>query len=179
MINVDPRMTATSDIADMHLRIRPDGDAALFNGLLAHLVANGHVDADYVAAHVNGFDAAVAEAQASTPSDSGLAASELEAFYRLWAGTDKVMTLYSQGVNQSVCGSDKVNSILNCHLATGRIGKEGCGPFSLTGQPNAMGGREVGGLANMLANHLDIENADHRDAVQGFWESPPSAHRPV
>ena len=172
VINVDPRMTATSDIADMHLRIRPDGDAALFNGLLTHLVAHGHVDADYVAAHVNGFDAAVAEAQASTPTDSGLTASELEAFYRLWAGTDKVMTLYSQGVNQSVCGSDKVNSILNCHLATGRIGKAGCGPFSLTGQPNAMGGREVGGLANMLANHLDIENADHRDAVQGFWESP-------
>ena len=90
----------------------------------------------------------------------------------MWAGTEKVVTVYSQGVNQSTSGTDKVNAIINCHLATGRIGKPGIGPFSATGQPNAMGGREVGGLANMLAAHLDIENADHRDALQAAWNSP-------
>lgn len=172
VINIDPRRTATSDIADMHLSVRPDGDAALFNGLLAHLVAEGAVDAAYVSAHVDGFDAAVAAAQASDPADSGLDGAEIAAFYHLWTGTQKVVTVYSQGVNQSARGTDKVNAIINCHLATGRIGREGMGPFSVTGQPNAMGGREVGGLVNMLACHLDIENADHRAAVQQAWQSP-------
>ncbi|MCK0119025.1 nitrate reductase [Loktanella sp. F6476L] len=172
VINIDPRKTATSDLADTHLRIAPDGDVALFNGLLSHIAATDAVDQDYVDAHVNGFDAAIAAARDTNVADTGLTDIELQDFYALWAGTEKVMTLYSQGVNQSASGSDKVNAILNCHLATGRIGKVGAGPFSLTGQPNAMGGREVGGLANMLANHLEIENADHRDAVQSFWESP-------
>jgi assimilatory nitrate reductase catalytic subunit len=89
-----------------------------------------------------------------------------------------VVTVYSQGVNQSASGTDKVNAIINCHLATGRIGRPGMGPFSVTGQPNAMGGREVGGLANMLANHLDIENAAHRNAVQTFWNSPTICTKP-
>jgi len=172
VVNVDPRRTATSELADMHLSVAPDGDVALFNGLLAHLVAAGKVDEGYVAQHVNGFEAAVGTAQASDLAQTGLPQAEMQAFYALWAGTQKVVTVYSQGVNQSSCGTDKVNAILNCHLATGRIGKPGCGPFSVTGQPNAMGGREVGGLANMLANHLDIENADHRASVQGFWDSP-------
>ena len=88
------------------------------------------------------------------------------------------MTIYSQGVNQSTSGTDKVNAILNCHLATGRIGKPGMGPFSVTGQPNAMGGREVGGMPNMLACHLDLENADHRDAVRGFWNAPAMPDAP-
>ncbi len=172
VINVDPRETATTEISDEHLKIAADGDAALFNGLLSYLVDNGHVDDDYVNQHVTGFDAAVAEAKQSDPLKSGVSQDELDRFYANWAGTKKVLTIYSQGVNQSVVGTDKVNSIINCHLATGRIGREGMGPFSVTGQPNAMGGREVGGLANMLANHLDIENADHRAAVQGAWNSP-------
>jgi assimilatory nitrate reductase catalytic subunit len=86
--------------------------------------------------------------------------------------TEKVVSVFSQGVNQSSSGSDKVNAILNCHLATGRIGKPGSGPFSVTGQPNAMGGREVGGLANMLACHMELENPDHRQAVRAFWQAP-------
>ncbi|WP_298260978.1 nitrate reductase [uncultured Litoreibacter sp.] len=172
VVNVDPRKTATSAIADHHLRILPDGDIPLFNGLLAHLVATGKTDADFLQAHVSGSPEAIAQANLSDPLQSGLSASELAHFYQLWAETKKVVTVYSQGVNQSGCGTDKVNSILNCHLATGRIGQRGCGPFSVTGQPNAMGGREVGGLANMLANHLDIENAEHRDCVQKFWASP-------
>jgi assimilatory nitrate reductase catalytic subunit len=172
VVNIDPRRTATSDLADTHLRITPDGDVALFNGLLAHLADGGALDLAYVQDHVTGCHAAVSAARASDPRDTGLSDAELHDFYALWAGTPRVVTVFSQGVNQSTSGTDKVNAILNCHLATGRIGTPGCGPFSVTGQPNAMGGREVGGLSNMLANHLDIENPDHRAAVQGFWNSP-------
>lgn len=178
VVNIDPRKTATTDLADLHLSIAPDGDIALFNGLLCHLVDAGVTDGDYIAAHVNGFDAALDSARTSDPASTGLAPEDLATFYHLWAGTQKVVTVYSQGVNQSACGTDKVNAILNCHLATGRIGTPGAGPFSVTGQPNAMGGREVGGLANMLANHLDIENPDHREAVQSFWNSPTICTKP-
>ncbi|MPQ93335.1 nitrate reductase [Thioclava sp. JE_KL1] len=178
VVVVDPRRTATCDIADLHLAVAPGADAVLFNALLAEIAAQGAVDRDYVAAHVSGFDDALAAAQASDPSATGLGAADLAEFTRLWIGSEKVVTIYSQGVNQSSSGTDKVNAILNCHLATGRIGKPGAGPFSVTGQPNAMGGREVGGLANMLACHLDIENAEHRDAVQGFWASPTMAPGP-
>tara|TARA_R110002049_G_scaffold125439_2_gene281099 strand:- start:2699 stop:5269 length:2571 start_codon:yes stop_codon:yes gene_type:complete len=178
VVNIDPRRTATTDLADIHLQVAPDGDVALFNGLLAYLADTGKLDSTYTQNHVNGLDAAIATARACDPADSGLDAQELADFFSLWAKTSKVVTAYSQGVNQSVCGTDKVNAILNCHLATGRIGKPGMGPFSLTGQPNAMGGREVGGLANMLANHLEIDNAAHRDAVRDFWQSPAICTKP-
>ena len=177
IVNIDPRRTATSDLADVHLSIAPDGDVALFNGLLAHLAQAGLVDADYTAAHVNGLEDAIAAAKETPLAATGLSPDDLAQFFRLWAGTDKVVTVYSQGVNQSQSGTDKVNAILNCHLATGRIGNAGAGPFSVTGQPNAMGGREVGGLANMLANHLEIDNPDHRAAVQSFWNSPQISPR--
>ena len=178
VVNIDPRRTATSDLADLHLGVAPDGDVALFNGLLAHLAATDAIDLGFVQDHVNGCLDAVTEARRTDLSVTGLNTQQLEEFYSLWAGTEKVVTVYSQGVNQSSIGTDKVNAILNCHLATGRIGKPGMGPFSVTGQPNAMGGREVGGLANMLANHLDIENEDHRAAVQAFWQSPTICTRP-
>ncbi len=172
IVNIDPRRTATTDLADMHLQITPDGDVALFNGLLAHLADAQKLDEAYVRDHVNGVNASIAAARASDSTTSGLTPQEHVAFFDLWAKTENVVTIYSQGVNQSSCGTDKVNAILNCHLATGRIGKPGMGPFSVTGQPNAMGGREVGGLANMLTNHLELANADHRAAVQAFWKSP-------
>lgn len=178
VVNIDPRKTATSGLADLHLSVAPDGDIAVFNGLLCHLADTGAVNHTYVADHVNGFGAALAAARASDPKTSGVNDADLAAFYQLWADTKKVVTVYSQGVNQSACGTDKVNAIINCHLATGRIGQPGMGPFSVTGQPNAMGGREVGGLANMLANHLDIENPDHRGAVQNFWNSPTISTKP-
>ena len=178
VVNIDPRRTATTDLADLHLQIAPDGDVALFNGLLAYLVEVGAVDQTFLQRHVNGSDDSVAAARVSNSADSGLEPQSIAKFYQMWAGTQKVVTLYSQGVNQSVCGTDKVNAILNCHLATGRIGKPGMGPFSVTGQPNAMGGREVGGLANMLANHLEIGDVTHRDAVQDFWESPTICTQP-
>lgn len=178
VVNIDPRLTATSDLADVHLRIAPDGDVALFNALLAHLYDAGLCANDYVSSHVEGFVPTIAAARVTDTSMTGLSPAELAQFYALWGGAQKVVTIYSQGVNQSQSGTDKVNAIINCHLATGRIGTPGCGPFSVTGQPNAMGGREVGGLSNMLANHLDIANPDHRDAVQKFWQSPTICTQP-
>ncbi|MFT7596309.1 MAG: assimilatory nitrate reductase catalytic subunit [Paracoccaceae bacterium] len=172
VVTVDPRRTATANIADLHLGIAPGTDVALFNLVLRELANRGAVDDGFVRDHVNGFDAALAAAQACDADATGLADDDLNQFLDLWIGTDNVVTVFSQGVNQSTSGSDKVNAILNCHLATGRIGRPGMGPFSVTGQPNAMGGREVGGLANMLACHLDVTNPEHRAAVATFWDAP-------
>lgn len=172
VVNIDPRRTATTDLADLHLQIAPGSDVALFNHLLAQSVDRGIVADEFVTNHVNDFDAAVEAARLSDISATGLTEADLAAFAELWLSTEKTVTVFSQGVNQSTSGADKVNSILNCHLATGRIGRPGMGPLSATGQPNAMGGREVGGLANMLAAHLDIENYEHRQTVQSFWQSP-------
>jgi assimilatory nitrate reductase catalytic subunit len=177
VVVVDPRRTATCEIADLHLAIAPGGDIALFNALLSELEARGCADPAFLA-HVSGADAAFAAARQTDPAATGLSQEAREAFIDLWSDTEKVVTVYSQGVNQSSFGTDKVNAILNCHLATGRIGRPGMGPFSVTGQPNAMGGREVGGLANMLACHLEIENPDHRAAVQEFWQAPALPERP-
>ncbi|MEL6959897.1 MAG: molybdopterin-dependent oxidoreductase, partial [Pseudomonadota bacterium] len=171
VIVIDPRRTATCDGADLHLPIAPGGDVALFNRLLTAIHESGAIDEGYLA-HVNGFETALETASGDDANATGLSDAQIAEFCRLWIQTKKVVTVFSQGVNQSTSGSDKVNSIINCHLATGRIGKPGMGPFSVTGQPNAMGGREVGGLANMLACHLDLENADHRAAVRDFWQAP-------
>ncbi|PPJ48482.1 nitrate reductase [Rhizobium sp. KAs_5_22] len=181
VVVIDPRRTATSDIGDLHLSIRPDGDVALFSGLLAHLVNEGVIDQSYIASHTRGFAEAFAAADLSMADlieATGLPARQIRQFFELFARTTKVVTCYSQGVNQSSSGSDKVNAIINCHLATARIGRPGMGPFSLTGQPNAMGGREVGGLANMLAAHMTLENPDHRERVQRFWNAPRMADKP-
>jgi len=178
VVVVDPRRTATCDLADLHLALAPGSDAALFNAALVALADRGAVDTRYLADHVTGFDAALAEARASDPALTGLPAADLATFLDWFTAIEKTVTVYSQGINQSSSGTDKVNAILNCHLASGRIGRPGMGPFSVTGQPNAMGGREVGGLANMLACHLDIEDPAHRAAVQGFWASPAMAAKP-
>ena len=178
VVTVDPRRTATADSPTSTWRSRPDSDVALFNALLAAIAGRGAVDAGYVAAHVTGFDAALAAAAATDPGATGLDAADLAAFLDLWVGTEKVVTVFSQGVNQSASGTDKVNAIINCHLATGRIGRPGMGPFSVTGQPNAMGGREVGGLSNMLAAHLDLEDPAHRALVKEFWVAPALPEKP-
>lgn len=177
IVTVDPRRTATSQMSDIHLQITPDTDLQLFNGLLAYIAENGFVDEAYVANHVDGFASSVAAAE-SSDHNCGIPLDQLKAFYALWAENEKVVTIYSQGINQSTSGTDKVNAIVNCHLATGRIGREGMGPFSITGQPNAMGGREVGGLANTLASHLEFGNADHHRAVSDFWNAPALPHEP-
>ncbi|MCJ8310693.1 MAG: nitrate reductase, partial [Rhizobiaceae bacterium] len=176
VVLIDPRRTATADLADLHLPIAADGDTALFMGLLAHLYENGALNPEFIYKHTNGFAEALIEARgldmAAIETATGLSRADLARFYELFAATEKTATVYSQGVNQSVQGTDKVGAILNCHLATGRIGKPGMGPFSVTGQPNAMGGREVGGLANMLAAHMDIDNVFHRQTVSSFWNTP-------
>ncbi|WP_248322496.1 nitrate reductase [Caballeronia sp. Sq4a] len=181
IVVIDPRYTATCEMADLHLPLKPGSDVRLFNGLLAFLAAHGTTDAAFVDAHTDGYDAALSAAGAAdieqVARDCKVDAHDLLAFYRLFTRTERVVTVYSQGVNQSSAGTDKVNSIINCHLATGRIGKPGMGPFSFTGQPNAMGGREVGGLANTLAAHLELDSAMHRDTVQTFWSSPRMAAR--
>jgi assimilatory nitrate reductase catalytic subunit len=182
VVVIDPRRTMTAEIADLHLPIAADGDVALFTGLLAFLAKHGALDRDYVAAHTCGLDEALAAASAadlaSVARQTGLGEDQLARFFALFSQTRRTVTVYSQGVNQSSSGTDKVNAIINCHLATGRIGKPGMGPFSVTGQPNAMGGREVGGLANTLAAHMDIENPAHRDRVRRFWTAPNVAVRP-
>jgi assimilatory nitrate reductase catalytic subunit len=179
---IDPRRTMTADIADMHLPIRPDGDAAVFTGLLAHLAECGAIDGDFIRSHTTGFDQALTAAHRTgfdtLAEQAGIGHDQLMAFCALFAGTPRTVTVYSQGVNQSSVGTDKVNAIINCHLATGRIGRPGMGPFSVTGQPNAMGGREVGGLANMLAAHMDIEDETHRERVRRFWNALTLATRP-
>ncbi len=178
VVVVDPRRTATCDIADLHLPIRPGTDAFLFVGLLHYLSVTGCLDDDYIRAHTAGFSEAL-EAAAETDLESlgdtlGVASQTLETFFRWFADTEKTVTFYSQGINQSATGTDKCNAIINCHLATGRIGREGMGPFSITGQPNAMGGREVGGLANQLAAHMNFTPEDI-DRVGRFWEAPRMA----
>ena len=181
IVVIDPRRTATCELADLHLPLKPGTDVWLFNGLLAYLARIGAVDPAFVAAHTSGLDAALAAADL-TPEQVARACrlnlQDLMEFYEAFAATARVITGFSMGVNQSSAGTDKVNSIINCHLIGGRIGKPGAGPFSITGQPNAMGGREVGGLANMLAAHLELEQPAHRAAVQEFWQSPRMAHQP-
>jgi assimilatory nitrate reductase catalytic subunit len=186
VVVIDPRRTATCELADLHLPVKPGTDVWLFNGLLAYLARSGAgvIDSGFVAAHTHGFSAALATAEIDCADPYEVARicrldpEQLLGFYRDFAATAKTVTAFSQGVNQSSSGTDKVNSIINCHLLTGRIGQAGMGPFSLTGQPNAMGGREVGGMANMLAAHMELDNPAHRDTVQGFWNSPRIADKP-
>src|SRR6201991_726426 len=177
MIVIDPRRTDTAEDAELFLGLKPGTDTALFSGLLVHLADNGALDRDYIAQYTAGFDEALARARqiagsvAATALATGLTESDVAAFFQMFRETERVVTLYSQGVNQSAQGTDKVNAILNCHLATGRIGKAGASPFSLTGQPNAMGGREGGGLANQLAAHMGFTPPDI-DRVRRFWKAP-------
>ena len=177
IVVVDPRRTASCDSADLHLPLVIGSDVALFNHLLSEIDARGELDANF-SIYTNGLQDAIAAAQESKLEVTGLDEHDVSRFCDMWIGTKKVVTIFSQGVNQSTSGADKVSAIINCHLATGRIGNPGMGPLSVTGQPNAMGGREVGGLANMLACHLDLENADHRMAVKEFWQSPQMPEAP-
>jgi assimilatory nitrate reductase catalytic subunit len=177
MVVIDPRRTDTSGDADLFLGLKPGTDTALFSGLLVQLADTGALDKDYIARHTSGFEDALARARsiagsmAATALATGLSEQDVATFFQMFGNTPRVVTLYSQGVNQSAQGTDKVNAIINCHLATGRIGKPGASPFSLTGQPNAMGGREVGGLANQLAAHMGFTPPDI-DRVRRFWKAP-------
>ncbi|WP_348761135.1 nitrate reductase [uncultured Salinisphaera sp.] len=174
LVVIDPRRTATADGADLHLPVAPGADVALFNGLLAYLAEQG------VTTDLPGGDEAIAEAKqggdvAAVAEVCGVDAADLATFFKWFAATERTVTVFSQGVNQSSAGTDKVNAIINCHLLTDRIGKPGACPFSITGQPNAMGGREVGGLSSTLAAHMGFDRAD---TVQRFWEAPAIATEP-
>ena len=183
IITIDVRKTSTAENAGQHLSIASGQDSTLFSGLLVYLVDNGHLDHAYMARYTENFGASLAAARAIAPNiaetalRTRLSIDDVTRFFRKFAATERVVTLYSQGVNQSSQGTDKVNAIINCHLATGRIGKPGMGPFSLTGQPNAMGGREVGGLSNQLAAHMSFTAGD-LDRVTRFWKAPNMAQRP-
>jgi assimilatory nitrate reductase catalytic subunit len=184
LIVIDPRRTPSCDVADLHVPLRSGTDVAFFNGLLSWLSRHDIVDRAFVQLHTRGAGQALLSAD-NTAGDievvarlCGLETAVLQRCFEWFGCTERVVTLFSQGVNQSSAGTDKANAIINAHLLTGRIGRPGMGPFSITGQPNAMGGREVGGLANMLAAHMELDNAEHRDIVQRFWGAPRLAQRP-
>ena len=177
IVVIDPRRTDTAGDADLFLGLKPGTDTALFSGLLVQLADTGPLDRDYIERHTSGFEEALARARSiagsvgATALATGLSEADVAEFFQMFRNTPRVVTMYSQGVNQSAQGTDKVNAIINCHLATGRIGKPGASPFSLTGQPNAMGGREVGGLANQLAAHMAFTPPEI-DRVRRFWQAP-------
>ena len=182
LVVIDPRRTETCEEADLHLPLRPGSDVALMNGLLAYCREAGAIDQAFLDAHVStpeGLWDALGEGSDlwSTAAACDLPPADLRAFYELFAKTPRTITLFSQGINQSIRGTDQVNAIVNVHLATGRIGKPGAAPFSITGQPNAMGGREVGGLASTLASHMDFA-PDNVETVRRFWAAPRMATRP-
>lgn len=177
LVVIDPRRTDSCEFSDLHLPIAAGTDTHLYNGLLNYLEQQGCRDTDY-AKHCEGLEAALTAA-ITWSVDKVAEACQVDAevirqFYEMVASNPKTVTAFSMGVNQSSSGTDKVNAITNTHLLTGRVGKVGASPFSLTGQPNAMGGREVGALANLLAAHLDLDNAGHRQAVADFWQAPQS-----
>ncbi len=183
IVVIDPRRTATCEIADLHLALKPGTDSLLFDGLLVYLHDNGDGNPHFVDTHTEGLEAALAAARASAPTPAAVAAGcglgepDVTQFYRWFSRNEKAVSVYSQGINQSSSGTDKVNAIINCHLLTGRIGRPGMGPFSVTGQPNAMGGREVGGLANQLAVHMNFD-PENIDRVRRFWIAPGIARQP-
>ncbi|WP_394126017.1 molybdopterin-dependent oxidoreductase [Vibrio hepatarius] len=183
IVVIDPRETVTAQQADMHLAIPNDGDIALFNGLLRYCMDNAALSCDYIAQHTQGFEQLAQSIKSPEYCLAALSESLqlnqelLSQFYRWFATTNKTVTLFCQGVNQSQSGADKGNSIINAHLATGKIGYQGAGPFSITGQPNAMGGREVGGLANQLAVHRGFD-CESIELVSQFWQTTRLATQP-
>ncbi|KQM56861.1 MULTISPECIES: nitrate reductase [unclassified Sphingomonas] len=182
LVAIDPRRTETAEQADLHLAIRPGSDVALMNGLLAWCREAGAIDTAFLDRHVTAPDdfwerTGEGSDLWSVARTCDVPAADLRRFYEWFAASPRTVTMFSQGVNQSLTGTDQVNAILNVHLATGRIGKPGAQPFSITGQPNAMGGREVGGLASTLAAHMDFAE-ENRARVQRFWASPTIATRP-
>ncbi|WP_199544313.1 nitrate reductase [Paraburkholderia kururiensis] len=175
-IVVDPRRTDTAALADLHLAIQPGTDVALFNGMLHHLIWEGLIDRAYIERHTEGFAALKAMVREYTPRVAaglcGIREEDLMQAAEWFGASEAALSLYCMGLNQSSHGTDKNLALINLHLATAQIGRAGAGPFSLTGQPNAMGGREVGGMATMLAAHREIGNAAHREEVARLWGVP-------
>jgi anaerobic selenocysteine-containing dehydrogenase len=182
VIVVDPRWTETSDLADLHLALRPGSDVALLNAMLHVLWRDGVLDRPFIGAHTTGWDALEYQIAEWTPARAaavtGLSAESIVTAALRFGGARRALTLWSMGVNQSHIGTDKAAAILNLHLATGQIGRPGAGPFSLTGQPNAMGGRETGGLSHLLPGYRQITDAAARAEVERHWGVAPGTIGP-
>ena len=183
MIVVDPRKTKTAKDADLHLAIKPGTDMELLNGIAHLLMRWGELDTLFIDECTQGFSQFVEVIQAYPPElvarRCGIRIDHLEEAARYWAESDNVLSLWSMGVNQSSEGTAKVRTIINLHLMTGNIGKPGAGPFSLTGQPNAMGGREAGGLCHILPGYRVVKNAEHRAELEQAWKLSPGSINPV
>ena len=181
LIVVDPRRTDTADAADLHLSILPGTDVALYHAMLNVMLWEELIDRDYIAAHTAGWEALRETVRNYTPEKMapvcGVPAADIVQAAR-WFAAGPTLSLYCQGLNQSSCGTDKNAALINLHLATGQIGKPGAAPFSLTGQPNAMGGREVGGMATLLSAHRDLNNPVHRQEVARLWGVESVPERP-
>jgi len=182
LIVVDPRRTETAEMADLHLAILPGTDVALYNGMLHILARDGLLDMAFVQRHTHGFEDLMALLHDFTPEavarTCGIAQTDLATAARWFGDHTPTLSLYCQGLNQSSSGTDKNAALINLHLATGQIGQPGAGPFSLTGQPNAMGGREVGGMANLLSAHRDLGKPEDRAEVAAFWGLPEVPAQP-
>ncbi len=176
VIVVDPRRTVTARAADLHLAIRPGTDVMLFNAMLHVIRHEGLLDRRYIEAHTEGFEGLESLIEVCTPSIASevcdVPTQDIVEAARWFARARSALSLYCQGLNQSANGTHKNCAVINLHLSTGQIGRPGAGPFSLTGQPNAMGGREVGGMANLLPAHRDLANAEDRAEVARFWGVP-------
>ncbi|AKC86343.1 nitrate reductase [Pseudoxanthomonas suwonensis] len=181
-IVVDPRRTDTAAMADLHLAIQPGTDVALFNGMLHHLVWEGLLDEAFIAAYTTGFPELKQLLRDYTPRMSaeicGVPVQDLVAAAEWFGRSPAALSLYCMGLNQSAHGTDKNLALIHLHLATRQLGRSGAGPFSLTGQPNAMGGREVGGMATMLAAHREIGDDAHRAEVEALWKLAPGSLSP-
>ncbi len=182
MIVVDPRRTTTAEGADLHLAIRPGTDIDLLNGIAHLLLRWGYIDGTFIEECTTGFPDFAKVIQQYPPQivadRCGITASDLEKAARWWGESNRVLSLWSMGVNQSSVGTAKVRTIINLHLMTAQIGKPGAGPFSLTGQPNAMGGREAGGLCHILPGYRLVNNPQHRAQVEQFWGLKPGQISP-
>jgi assimilatory nitrate reductase catalytic subunit len=182
VIFCDPRRTDTAELADLYLPIQPGTDVMLFHGLLHIMLWEGWTKPEYIAQHTSGFDALKALVRDCTPDlvaqTCGIAKEDLFTAAQWFASSPATLSLYCQGLNQSSSGTAKNAALINLHLATAQIGRPGAGPFSLTGQPNAMGGREVGGLANLLSAHRDLANPQHRAEVAALWGVPSVPEKP-
>ncbi|WP_423836718.1 molybdopterin-dependent oxidoreductase [Stutzerimonas stutzeri] len=176
VIVVDPRRTVTCDLADLHLAILPGTDVALFHGMLHILLWEGWIDRNFIEAHTDGFDELKSMVRDYNPAMvadlCGIGIDELQTTARLIGTSNSFLSLWCMGLNQSTAGSAKNSALINLHLATGQIGKPSAGPFSLTGQPNAMGGRETGSLSNLLPGHREVGDAAHRAEVADYWGVP-------
>jgi ferredoxin-nitrate reductase len=182
VIVVDPRYTPTAEVADLYLGIRPGTDIDLLNGIAYLLMRWGYVNSEFIDECTTNFPAFTEVIKHYPPQivaeRCGISVSDLETAARYWGESNKVLSLWSMGVNQSSEGTAKVRSIINLHLMTAQIGKPGAGPFSLTGQPNAMGGREVGGLCNLLPGYRHVQYPEQRAQVEQFWGLPPGRISP-